>query len=57
MRKGVVTHITMDNNDGRQESVAGFGITHDTNQTLFQLPTEEEKESIPQIGKEVEVPP
>ena len=56
IRKGVVTHSTMDNNDSRQESVTGSGTTHDTNQTLFQLPAGEEKESIPQIGKEVEVP-
>ena len=39
MRKGIVTHSTMDNNDGMQESVTGAGTTHDTNQTLFQLPT------------------
>ena len=56
MRTGVVTHSAMDNNDGRQESVTGFGTTRDTSQTLLQLPTEEEKEYIPQIGKEVEVP-
>ena len=31
MRKGVVTHGTMDNNNGRQESGTGFGKTHDTN--------------------------
>ena len=47
MRRGVVTHSTMDNNDGRQESVTGFGTTHDTNQTLFQLPTEKKNNLFP----------
>ena len=56
MRKGVVTHSTMDNNDGRQESVTGAGTTHDTNQTLFQLPTLHEIQNIPQIEDESEAP-
>ena len=43
MRKGVTTHSTLDNNDGRQETITGAGTTHDTNKTLFQLPTSEEK--------------
>ena len=44
MRKGVSTHSTVDNNDGKQETLTGEGTTHDTNQTLFQLPTEKERE-------------
>ena len=36
MRKGIPTHSTVDNNDGRQETMTGAGTTHDTNQTLFQ---------------------
>ena len=56
MRKGVTTHSTLDNNDGRQETVTGAGTTHDTNKTLFQLPTSEEKEAIPNIGSQVERP-
>ena len=29
-------HSTIDNNDGRQETITGAGTTHDTNMTLFQ---------------------
>ena len=54
MRKGICTHSTVDNNDGKQETLTGAGTTHDTNKTLFQLPTKEEKESIPEIGSQVE---
>eukprot|EP00112_Aurelia_sp_Birch-Aquarium-sp1_P023401 Seg6964.2 transcript_id=Seg6964.2/GoldUCD/mRNA.D3Y31 product="hypothetical protein" protein_id=Seg6964.2/GoldUCD/D3Y31 len=54
MRKGVTTHSTLDNNDGRQETLTGTGTTHDTNKTLFQLPTSEEKEAIPTIGSQIE---
>ena len=56
MRRGVVRHSTMDNNDGRQESVTGSGTTHDTNQTIFQLPTEHERENFPQMEEEDESP-
>ena len=42
LRKGVVTHSTIDNNDGRQETVTGAGTTHDTNKTLFQIPTKKQ---------------
>ena len=38
-RKGVVTHSTIDNNDGRQDTHTGSGTTHDTNKTIFQVPT------------------
>ena len=31
LRKGIVTHSTIDNNDGRQEPWTGLGTTHDTN--------------------------
>ena len=54
LRKGVCTHSTLDNNDGKQETLTGKGTTHDTNKTLFQLPTAEEKEAIPQIGSLIE---
>ena len=34
MRKGVSTHSTVDNNDGKQETLIGEeGTTHDTNQS------------------------
>ena len=46
MMKGVSTHSTVDNNDGRQETLTGVGTTHDTNQTLFQVPSEKEREEI-----------
>ena len=36
MVKGVSTHVTMDNNDGGQETMTGKGTTHDTNFTIFQ---------------------
>ena len=52
LRKGVVTHNTIDNNDGRQKTVTGAGTTHDTNKTLFQIPTKEQL-SKPTIGEEV----
>ena len=51
-RKGVVTHSIIDNNDGRQETMTGVGTTHDTNMTLFQVPSPEEISIIPVIGDE-----
>ena len=51
LRKGIVTHSTIDNNDGRQETMTGKGNTHDTNRTVFQLPTIDE-ESIPTLYDE-----
>ena len=36
MAKGLTTHATIDNNDGRQETMTGKGTTHDSNCTLFQ---------------------
>lgn len=36
MVKGIATHATIDNNDGRQDTATGAGTTHDTNCTLFQ---------------------
>ena len=50
LRKGVVTHSLLDNNDGRQETMTGSGTTHDTNKTLFQLLTKEELKTVPRIG-------
>ena len=52
MREGVVTHSTIDNNDGREDTMRGFGTTHDTNSTLFQLPTVQERTAIPTILEE-----
>ena len=49
-RKGVVTHSTIDNNDGRQDTHTGSGTTHDTNKTIFQVPSIDELNSIPVIG-------
>ena len=54
-RKGVTTHSTMDNNDGKQETIDGTGTTHDTNITMFQLPTEEEM-LLPTIGHQQTIP-
>ncbi len=34
--KDLPVHSSIDNNDGRQETVTGAGTTHDTNRTLFQ---------------------
>ncbi|MAG85789.1 MAG: hypothetical protein CMB97_00010 [Flavobacteriaceae bacterium] len=50
LRKGIVTHSTIDNNDGRQETWTGLGTTHDTNKTIFQVATPEEQKCIPVIG-------
>ena len=36
MVTGIPTHVTLDNNDGSQETVTGKGTTHDTNFTIFQ---------------------
>ena len=52
MRKGVVTHSTIDNNDGRGDTMTGLGTTHDTNSTLFQLPTVNKRTTIPTMLEE-----
>ena len=36
MAKRIATHATIDNNDGRQETMTGKGTTLDSNCTLFQ---------------------
>ena len=36
LAKGIATHATIDNNDGRQETATGTGTSHDTNCTIFQ---------------------
>ena len=41
--KGVTTHSTIDNNDGHQVTLTGSGTTHDTNKTVFQVLSTEEK--------------
>ena len=33
---GISTHVTLDNNDGCQDTTTGKGTTHDTNFTVFQ---------------------
>ena len=35
----VPTHVTLDNNDGVQETITGRETTHDTNITIFQTIT------------------
>ena len=52
-RKVVTTHSTIDNNDGREETMTGLGITHHTNITMFQLPTKKEKEEVLPLSKEI----
>ena len=52
-RKGVTTHCTIDNNDGRQETMTGSGTTHDTNITIFQLPTKKEKEEVLPLSRQI----
>eukprot|EP00795_Rhopilema_esculentum_P000574 gene574-10262_t len=37
LRKGVVTHSTIDNIDAAQDTITGAGTTHFTNKTVFQL--------------------
>eukprot|EP00794_Sanderia_malayensis_P001897 gene1897-2154_t len=48
MMKGIPTHATIDNNDGRQETMTGKGTSHDSNRTLSQplLPGEQNSASI-----------
>ena len=46
-----VPHI--DNNDGRQETLTGAGTTHDSNKTLFQLPTKQELDTVKQLAHPV----
>ena len=36
LMKITATDVTLDNNDGREETSAGPGTTHDTNFTIFQ---------------------
>ena len=36
LMKRIATHVTLDNNDGREETSTGRGTTHDTNFTIFQ---------------------
>ena len=52
MRKGVTTHSTIDNNDGNQETMTGLGTTHDTNKTLFQLPSKHQLQDISPLGEQ-----
>ena len=40
-RQGVMTHSTIDNNDGRQDTNTGSGTTHDTNKTIFKFQIQE----------------
>ena len=43
-------NCTIDNNDGRQDTVKGSGTTRDTNITMFQLPNEDEVH-LPTLGE------
>ena len=52
-RKGVTNHSTIDNKDGQQKTMTGSGTTHDTNITMFQLPTKKEKEEVLPLSKQV----
>ena len=36
LMKRIATHVTLDNNDGREETSTGRGTMHDTNFTTFQ---------------------
>ena len=36
LMKRIATHVTLDNNDGREETSTGRGTMHDTNFTIFQ---------------------
>ena len=51
-RKDATTHSTTDNNDERKEALAGSGTTHDTNKTIFQVLSTEQKQNLPMIGKQ-----
>lgn len=44
LRKGVVTHSTIDNIDAAQDTMTGAGTTHYTNKTTFQLPRDGEND-------------
>ena len=52
MRMGVTTHSTIDNNDGNQETMTGLGTPHDTNKTLFQLPSKHQLQDISPLGEQ-----
>ena len=47
-----MTHSTIDNNDGCQDTHTGSGTTHDTNKTIFQVPNTRELLTIPVVGNE-----
>ena len=36
LMKRIATHVTLDNNDGKEETPTGRGTTHDTNVTISQ---------------------
>ena len=52
MVKGIATHVTLDNNDGRQETNTGAGATHDTNFTIFRPVLKEEIHQRNEITRE-----
>ena len=49
-RRGVMTHSTIENNDGRQNANTGSGTTHVTNITIFNVPNTKELLTIPVVG-------
>ena len=36
LMKRIATHVTLENNDGKEETLTGRGTTYDTNFTIFQ---------------------
>ena len=45
LQKGVVTHLVIDNSDGKQQTLDGKGTTHWTNGVLYQCGVEKTKET------------
>ena len=56
MRRGVLIHATMDNNDGKQDTLTGSRTTRDINKILFQLPSPLGEQTIPVTGISREQP-
>ena len=50
IRNNVPLHSGIDNNDGRQETITGFGTTHHTNSLFFQTSIESDDHSRIQIS-------
>ena len=50
--KSMTTHSTLADNDRRQETLTGFGTTDDTNKTIFQVLSTEEKQNLLVAGEQ-----